>query len=159
MRSWIISLTAVLVVSMAHTAFAEGTLRFEWAGEECWDVYRGNVLVAEGCGTDQVRLEPGIYTIKPDGQRVPRRASFGPFEVRISEGVATTVRRGGLLKVRLRDVGCWRIESRGLHVADGCDSDAFGLDEGSYTLSLGRPGADVPMPFDIHTGRVTTLGR
>jgi hypothetical protein len=60
---------------------ALGSLEFIWPGGDCWDIYRGEQLVAYHCGSDKQALQAGTYTIK--GRRNP---VFDPFAIQITDG-------------------------------------------------------------------------
>jgi TIR domain-containing protein len=49
----------------ATDGIAIGTLEFNWAGEDSWDVYQAEQLVASHWGSAKQALQAGTYTIKP----------------------------------------------------------------------------------------------
>ena len=148
-----------LTIALANVAFASGVLRFEWAGEECWDVYRGDTYVAEKCGAAEITLEAGTYTIKPDSQIISWRRLFRPFTVRVSNGMRTTVSKGGLLDANLQGLGCWEVRQDDRYITEGCNADEIGLEAGSYTLKADGGERFSPFRFTIRDGYVTTVGR
>jgi hypothetical protein len=58
-----------------------GVFKFTWPGNDCWDIFRGEELVAYQCGAKQQALAAGRYTIK--GKHAP---VFEPFEITIADG-------------------------------------------------------------------------
>jgi hypothetical protein len=58
-----------------------GTFTFQWPGNDCWDIFRGDEFVAYQCGAKKQALGAGTYTIK--GKHAP---VFNPFEIRIADG-------------------------------------------------------------------------
>ena len=63
-----------------------GILEFNWPGNDDWQIYRGEQVVAGHFGSAKQALEAGTYTIKPQNYPV-----FNPFEVQISDGRKTIV--------------------------------------------------------------------
>jgi hypothetical protein len=53
-----------------------GILEFNWPGEDDWDVYQAEQLVASHWGSAKQALQAGTYTIKPKNNPV-----FKPFEM------------------------------------------------------------------------------
>ena len=63
-----------------------GVFEFNWPGQDCWNVFRGDQEVIFGCGAGKKALGPGTYTIRPRTKPV-----FPPFEITIQNGA--TVKR------------------------------------------------------------------
>jgi hypothetical protein len=63
-----------------------GNLEFNWAGDDSWDVYQAEQLVASHWGSAKQALEAGTYTIKPKNNPV-----FKPFDVQIMDGGKTKI--------------------------------------------------------------------
>lgn len=72
-----------IVVDAGQTTRAEigGVLQFDWPGNDCWEIRRGEQRVASHCGRARQALQAGDYTV-----RARQGAVFEPFDVRIADG-------------------------------------------------------------------------
>ena len=68
-----------------------GIFDFNWAGDDCWDIFRGEQFVTFQCGAKKQALQAGTYTIK--GKFAP---VFMPFEVAIKSGSSTRINMADL---------------------------------------------------------------
>ena len=64
---------------------AGGVFTFNWPGNDCWDIFRGDDLVIHQCGAQKQALAAGTYTIK--GKYAP---VFNPFTIKVTDGAQVT---------------------------------------------------------------------
>jgi TIR domain len=58
-----------------------GIFEFNWPGDDCWDIFRGEQFVDYTCGAKKKALQAGSYTIK--GKYAP---VFTPFNIKVANG-------------------------------------------------------------------------
>jgi hypothetical protein len=119
-----------------------GIFDFSWAGDDCWDIFRGEQFVAYKCGTGKQALEAGSYTIK--GKYGP---VFTPFDVTIKSGYSTKIALGGIFELNWAGNDCWDIFRGEEFVTYKCGTSKQALQAGSYTIK-GKYAA-VFTPFNI----------
>lgn len=119
-----------------------GVFEFKWPGDDCWDVMRGDEVVAYQCGTKKQALEAGTYTVK--GRHAP---VFLPFEIGIKDGISTTMSAGGVFSFSWPGKDCWDIMRGDDQIVYQCGTKSQALGAGMYTIK-GRHAA-VFTPFTI----------
>lgn len=132
-----------VTIETGQTATIEpgGQFEFEWAGSECWTVYRDKKEVRNGCGSDVVALVPGTYLVKPSGKVLE------PFEITIEAGKTTTVKRpSGTFDFQWPGDECWSVYRRNESIGDGCGSVQLVLTPGTYRVETMQ---NVFAPFEI----------
>jgi hypothetical protein len=117
-------------------------LDFNWAGDDCWDIFRGEQFVTYQCGAHKQALQAGSYTIK--GKYAP---VFTPFEVTIKSGNSTRIELGGILEFNWAGDDCWDIFRGEQFVTYQCGAHKQALQAGNYTIK-GKYSA-VFTPFNI----------
>jgi hypothetical protein len=60
---------------------AGGVFTYNWKGNDCWDIVRGDEVVTYECGAKKQALGAGTYTIK--GRSAPL---FEPFQIKMTDG-------------------------------------------------------------------------
>ncbi len=128
--------------SSSGDGLASGGLDFNWAGDDCWDIFRGEQLVEYDCGSKKKALQAGSYTIK--GKYAP---VFTPFDVTIKSGSATRIQLGGIFDFNWAGDDCWDIFRGEQLVAYQCGVHKQALQAGTYTIK-GKY-APVFTPFDV----------
>jgi hypothetical protein len=58
-----------------------GILDFNWTGDDCWDIFRGEQFVTFQCGAKKQALQAGSYTIKGKFAAV-----FMPINIKVADG-------------------------------------------------------------------------
>jgi hypothetical protein len=119
-----------------------GIFEFHWAGDDCWDIYRGEQFVTYQCGTHKQALQAGSYTIKAKYAPV-----FTPFEVTIKSGNSTRIELGGILEFNWAGDDCWDIYRGEQFITYQCGAHKQALQAGDYTVK-GKYSA-VFTPFNI----------
>ncbi len=143
-----------VTIEAGQTATIEprsGQFRFEWAGSECWTVYRDKEEVRNGCGSDTLSLIPGTYLVKPSGKVLE------PFEITIEAGKTTTVERpSGTFDFQWPGNECWSVYRKNETIGDGCGSAQLILTPGTYRIETMQ---NVFAPFDIaiEAGKTATV--
>jgi hypothetical protein len=119
-----------------------GVIEFRWAGDDCWDVLRGDEGVVFKCGTNRQALAPGRYTVKARHSPV-----FQPFEIEIKNGAVTRVQSGGVFTYKWKGDDCWDILRGNEQVTFKCGTNKQALGAGTYTIK----GRSAPLfePFQI----------
>jgi TIR domain len=123
--------------------FAASGLEFNWPGNDCWDIFRGERLVTFQCGANKQALAAGTYTIK--GKYAP---VFAPFQVTIKNGAATRIEKGGVFTFKWPGGDCWDILRGAQLVTFQCGANQQALEAGSYTIK-GKY-APVFSPFEVN---------
>ena len=120
-----------------------GTFVFNWPGEDCWDIFRGDQFVTYQCGAKKQALQAGSYTIK--GKHAP---VFLPYQVAIKSGSSTQSDLGGIFTFNWPGGDCWDIFRGDQFVTYQCGAKKQALQAGRYTIK-GKH-APVFVPFDIN---------
>jgi hypothetical protein len=64
---------------------AGGVFAYNWTGNDCWDILRGDEIVTYQCGAKKQALGAGTYTIR--GRHAP---IFNPFQIKVTDGAQVT---------------------------------------------------------------------
>ena len=126
----------------ATGGIAIGTLEFNWPGDDSWDVYRAEQLVASHWGSAKQALEAGTYSIKPKNNPV-----FKPFDISIKSGSSTKVQLGGNLEFNWAGDDSWDVYQAEQLVASHWGSAKQALEAGTYTIK--PKNNPVFKPFDV----------
>jgi len=108
---------------------AASGLEFNWPGDDCWDIFRGEQLVTYHCGSHRQALAAGTYTIKAKHAPV-----FGAFQVNIRSGAATRIEKGGIFIFNWPGGDCWDIFRGTQLVTYKCGAKQQALEAGTYTI-------------------------
>lgn len=127
--------------SSSDGAEASG-LDFNWVGDDCWDIFRGEQFVTYQCGSHKQALQAGSYTIK--GKYAP---VFTSFDVSIKSGNSTRIELGGIFEFHWAGNDCWDIFRGEQFVTYQCGTHKQALQAGNYTIK-GKYSA-VFTPFNI----------
>jgi hypothetical protein len=126
---------------IATGAQGAGIFEFVWPGGDCWDIYRGDQKISNGCGRGKQALQPGRYTIKNTA------ALFLPFDVEIKNAVTTVATLGGVFEFKWPGGDCWYIYRGKEKVTSGCSAGKQALQAGRYTIKASQ--AAIFQPFGI----------
>jgi hypothetical protein len=136
----------------ASGATGAGTLDFRWPGNDCWQVYRGDQVVAGSCGAGKQALQAGKYTVK--GQF---GAPFVPFETTIGAGATTAVAIGGIFDFKWPGNDCWQVYRGDQVIAGSCGAGKQALQAGKYTVKGQFAAPFVPFETTIGAGVTTAV--
>jgi hypothetical protein len=129
-----------------------GTFEFNWPGNDDWQIYRGEQVVAGHFGSAKQTLQAGTYTIKPQNYPV-----FNPFEVSIKSGSTTKIEIGGILEFDWPGNDDWQI-FRGEQVVVGHFGSAKqALQAGTYTIKPQNYPVFNPFEVQISDGGKTIV--
>ncbi|MDP8254665.1 MAG: hypothetical protein P9M14_02855 [Candidatus Alcyoniella australis] len=131
-----------------------GVFVYNWAGGDCWDIYRGSQFVDYDCGKGKQALEAGIYTIKPK-----HHPYFTPFTVTIRDGYENTVTKGGVLEFNWAGRDCWDIYRGDQFIDYDCGKGKQALEPGCYTIKPKHDPVFSPFNVTIIEGQTTTVSR
>ena len=138
--------------SSSGDSAASSGLEFNWPGNDCWDIFRGEQFVTYTCGANKQALEAGTYTIK--GKNAP---VFMPFEVIIKSGSPTKIDLGGIFDFKWAGDDCWDIFRGEQFVTYTCGANKQALQAGTYTIK--GKNAPVFTPFDIKVAEGAEITR
>jgi TIR domain len=138
--------------SSSGGGLAASGLEFNWPGNDCWDIFRGEQLVTYQCGANQQALEAGTYTIK--GKHA---AVFMPFQVAIKGGSSTRVEMGGIFDFKWPGNDCWDIFRGEQFVTYQCGTNKQALGAGRYTIKGKHAPVFVPFQVDVKAGSSTSI--
>jgi hypothetical protein len=138
--------------SSSGDVLASGGLDFNWPGDDCWDIFRGEQFVEYDCGSKKKALEAGSYTIK--GKYAP---VFTPFDVTIKSGTATRIQLGGIFDFNWAGDDCWDIFRGAQLVAYQCGVHKQALQAGTYTIKGKYAPVFTPFEVTIKSGNSTRI--
>ena len=149
-----LAFATIITFILPSTASAMGTLRFDWAGGDCWEIYRGSEYVDFHCGDKKSSLQAGGYIIKPRSHPY-----FAPFSVNIVDGMTTTVTKGGFFQFDWSGGDCWEIHRGSEYVDFHCGDDKQALDPGRYLIKPRSHPYFASFRVEVQAGMVTTVTR
>jgi len=129
-----------------------GTFEFNWPGNDDWQIYRGEQVVAGHFGSAKQALQAGTYTIKPQNYPV-----FNPFEVTIKSGSTTKIEIGGILEFNWPGNDDWQIYRGEQVVAGHFGSAKQALQAGTYTIKPQNYPVFNPFEVQISDGGKTIV--
>jgi hypothetical protein len=135
-----------------NAALGANQFAFDWPGDDCWDVFRGEQFVAYQCGAKQQTLGLGRYTIKPKHAPV-----FLPFEVELKSGASTRIGFGGVLEFKWAGDDCWDIMRGEELVTYQCGAKKQTLGAGRYTIKAKHAPLFAPFPVEVKDGSSTRV--
>ena len=127
-------------------------LEFNWPGDDCWDIFRGDEFVTYQCGAKQQALGSGTYTIK--GKHAP---VFVPFDVVVKAGAATRIGGGGVFEFSWPGDDCWDIFRGDEFVTYQCGAKRQALGPGTYTIKGKHAPVFMPFQVDVEAGSATSV--
>ena len=131
-------------------AIGFGILDFNWPGDDSWDIYRGEQLIASHYGHATQALQADTYIIKPKSNPV-----FNPFDVSIKSGSATKTELGGVLDFNWPGDDSWDICRGEQLVASHYGHATQALQAGTYTIKPKSNPVFMPINIEIKDGRKT----
>jgi hypothetical protein len=131
-------------------AIGFGILDFNWPGDDSWDIYRGEQLIASHYGHATQALQADTYIIKPKSNPV-----FNPFDVSIKSGSATKTELGGVLDFNWPGDDSWDICRGEQLVASHYGHATQALQAGTYTIKPKSSAVFNPFDVSIKSGSTT----
>ncbi len=123
-----------------------GHLEFTWPGNDCWQLFRGEVRVAAHCGAGKQVLQAGRYTLKASSAAV-----FQPVQVDVKANQLTRVDvAAGTFDFNWPGSDCWTIHRGEERVASGCGPARQALQQGRYVV---KTSSNAFEPFEIRIVR------
>ena len=128
-----------------------GVFEFQWPGDDCWSILRGEEIVTHHCGTNKQALGAGTYSIK--GRYGPL---FNPFTVVIKDGSSTRVAMGGVFQYKWTGEDCWSILRGEEIVTHHCGTNKQALGAGTYIIKGRYAPVFEPFKITVRDGATTT---
>ncbi len=130
-----------------------GTFEFKWPGNDCWNIYRGDVEIIGSCGDSKQVLQAGSYVVKPRNSEV-----FLPFAVTIKPGrTASADASAGTLEFKWPGKDCWKIYRGDVEVKSSCGGGKHVLQAGSYVVKPSGSSLFDPLRVDVKSGKTTSM--
>jgi hypothetical protein len=136
----------------AGLSAAPGIFDFKWPGDDCWKVYRGEVVAKSGCGGGKHSLQAGTYVIKPSSSGV-----FEPLTFVLEPGATVSADAdAGIFDFKWPGDDCWKVYRGEVVAKSGCGGGKHSLQAGTYVVKPSSSAVFEPFSVRILRGQTNS---